>query len=499
MKSDLYAAINQIASERGLTQEEVVEALRAALKAAYRRLAGGTSTENVRIDIDPISGEIKVYAERLVVLDPNAEGKDKRSLFISLEEARKIKPDAQLGELLVVEITPKDFGRVAAQTVKQVITQKIRDAERARMYRRFRDRVGEVVTARVLRYNRRNVYVEIEGAEAILPPKEQIPGEFYKPGQRLKVYILEVPDPEKGGGMIVVSRSHPGLIRRLFELEVPEVQEGTVEIKALAREPGGRTKVAVWSDRPNVDPVGCCVGRGGSRINAITQELGRERVDVIQWSPDPQTFIRNALSPADVAQVALEEKDGERRATVLVPKDQLSLAIGREGQNVRLAAKLTGWHIDIKSTEELARQLMGDWVGEELEARAAQEQERAAVAAEAEVGTEDPWLATLRKAQAEIGADEAFLQDLEALQLLSGGAASEKEAQAEAAAEAPWAGRKGETRKVRKDGTLAYKNRTYGPLPEELVGETVQVIPVEGTLYVVHGGKEVARFPLEEG
>ncbi|HIC93663.1 MAG TPA: transcription termination/antitermination protein NusA, partial [Anaerolineae bacterium] len=342
MKSEFLAAFNQICSERGLSREAVLEAIEAALISAYKRSFG--SAQNVTAKIDPESGEAKIYVEKRVV----EEVQDER-LEISLEEAKRIDKNAALGGVVMIESTPSDFGRIAAQTAKQVILQRIREAEREALFNSYVERQGELINGTVQSITPQAITLNLGRAEAILPRSQQIPGERYHLNQRLRVYVLEVRKSNRGP-QIIVSRAHRNMLRRLLELEVPEIFRGTVEIKAIAREAGSRSKVAVAAVQEGIDPVGSCVGMRGVRIQNVVNELGGEKIDIVEWSPDTRTFIANALSPAKVVDVYLEENSAHgKTATVIVPDDQLSLAIGKEGQNARLAAKLTGWRIDIKS------------------------------------------------------------------------------------------------------------------------------------------------------
>ncbi|MGQ9675900.1 MAG: transcription termination factor NusA [Chloroflexota bacterium] len=341
MKSDFISAINQICSEKGLSKHVVIQAIEAALVSAYKRNFASPATQGVRVSIHPQTGEVEVFAQKMIV-----ESVKDRSAEISLPEAKRINPEAQLGETIEVESTPNDFGRIAAQTAKQVVLQRLREAERELVYGEFVDREGDIVTGVVQRIEPKAVIVDLGKAEAAMPVAEQVPVEKYRPGQRLKVYLLEVHRTNKGP-QIIVSRTHRNLLRRLFELEVPEIYNGIIEIKSIAREPGSRSKVAVSARQEGVDAVGSCVGLRGVRIQSIVNELNGEKIDVVQWHPDPAVFVANALSPAQVIAVDLNEAD--KTASVVVPDRQLSLAIGKEGQNARLAAKLTGWRIDIKA------------------------------------------------------------------------------------------------------------------------------------------------------
>ena len=346
MKHEFYAAISQIAAERGIPKEAIIEVMEKALVTAYRRTLGNNPPPiEVSVKLDSQTGMARVFAEKQVV----DEVFDER-FEIDYVDAQRIKPDVELGETVVVESTPNDFGRIAAQTAKQVILQGIKEVEREHIYGEYMDREGELVTATVQRVAKGNVILEMGKAEAILPPKEQVDSDRYYHGQRLKVYLMEIRREDRGPRLIA-SRTHKQLIVRLFEMEVPEIYNGTVEIKSIAREPGLRTKVGVTARQEGIDPVGSCVGMRGVRIQNIVNELNGEKIDVVQWSSDPKEFIANALSPAQVVEVQLRED--EHAATVIVPDKQLSLAIGKEGQNVRLAAKLSGWRIDIKSATTL--------------------------------------------------------------------------------------------------------------------------------------------------
>ncbi len=339
---ELVGALDQLERERGIDKEALLSAIEAALVAAYRRNFG--SAQNVKVEVDRTSGSIKVLAVKTVV-----ESVQDTSQEISLEKAVEINPEAQASDEIEVEVTPTDFGRIATQTAKQVVLQRIREAERGVIYDQFVNRQGEIVTGTVRRVQARTAYVDLGRTEGVLPPSEQIPREYYRHGERIRVYILEVKKTTKGP-QVILSRSHPGLVRRLFELEVPEVFDGTVEIRDVAREAGARTKIAVSSRDENVDAVGSCVGHRGMRVQAVVNELRGERIDVIHWSRDSEEYVRNALSPAKAVSVVVDEDEGA--AEVVVPDNQLSLAIGREGQNARLAAKLTGFRIDIKSESQ---------------------------------------------------------------------------------------------------------------------------------------------------
>lgn len=343
MNFEVVQALKQLEKERGIPRDAVIEALEAALVSAFKRNYG--TSQNVKVEIHPETGEISVFAYKSVVEEPG----DPR-LEISLDDARKDNPEHQLGDVFEVEITPGEFGRIAAQTAKQVVVQKIREAERGIIYEEFSNREGEVVTGIVQRRDDRNVIVDLGRVEAVMPLSEQVYRESYSYGDRLKVYILETRKTPRGP-QVIVSRSHPSLLKRLLELEVPEIHDGLVEIKGIAREAGNRSKVSVLSYDPNVDAVGACVGPRGMRIQRIVSELKGEKVDVIQWHNDPGIYVSNALSPARVILTRVDEESHIARA--IVPDNQLSLAIGKEGQNARLAAKLTGWKVDIKSDSQV--------------------------------------------------------------------------------------------------------------------------------------------------
>ena len=344
MKTELKAAITQLSAERNLPKEVVLAALESALASAYKKDASALE-QDVLVKVDPNVGEIDFYVQKVIVesaTNPNRE--------ISIDEARKLRPTAQVGDVISIECTPRNIGRIAAQAAKQVVLQRLREAEQRIIYEEFTGREGEVVTGAIQFTEPERIYVRLSRTEAIFPSSERIPGRHYYKGQRLKFYLLKIV-PGGKGPQIIVSRSHPNLIRRLFELEIPEVHNGLVELKAIAREAGHRTKVAVATTQENIDPVGCCLGPRGIRLQSIINELHGEKIDVIQWNTDPGIFISNALSPAQVANIKIDEE--RNAATVVVPDKQLSLAIGKEGQNARLAAKLTGWRIDIKSVSAI--------------------------------------------------------------------------------------------------------------------------------------------------
>ena len=449
MKGEFYAAIAQIASERSLAKDVILESVEAALISAYKRMTGSEGTVTVRID--PTTGQAQVFAEKMVVEhveDPRAE--------ITLADANAIDPTASLGSVVQVETTPANFGRIAAQTAKQVVMQRIREAERDRFFSEYIDRVGDIVNVLVQRMDPRAVdptrpdqpgaiIVEIGRAEAVLPPSEQVKTERYRVGQRMRVLLLDVQRNQRGP-QLIVSRGHKNMLRRLLELEVPEIHNGTVEIKAIARESGMRSKVAVASRQEGLDPVGACVGMRGIRIQNIVNELYGEKIDIVAWHPDMSVFIANALSPAQVVSVELLET--EKTAQVIVPERQLSLAIGKEGQNARLAAKLTGWRIDIKSATATAHE------PEEDMAR------RAVEALRAEAGGGFDSLAALAVPAEPARADER--------------------------------------RKVRANNTVVYQNRVFGPLPEPLVGEMVRLRLTDAGLQVQTATRIIATYPLEQ-
>jgi N utilization substance protein A len=344
MKTELKAAITQLSAERNLPKEIVLAALESALASAYKKSMPALE-QDIVVKVDPESGEINFYVQKAIVesvTNPNRE--------LSVKDARKLRATAQLGDVINIECTPKNIGRIAVQAAKQVVLQRLREAEHRIVYEEFTDREGKVVSGTIQFMEAKRIYVRLNRMEGMLPANEQVPNEHYYRGQRLKFYLLEMSQRDKEP-QIIVSRSHPNLIRGLFELEIPEVHNGIVELKALAREAGHRTKVAVATMQENVDPVGSCLGPRGIRLQSIINELNGEKIDVIQWHPDPAVFIANALGPAQVANIKI---DGERNtATVVVPDKQLSLAIGKEGQNARLGAKLTGWRIDIKSVSAI--------------------------------------------------------------------------------------------------------------------------------------------------
>lgn len=346
MSSDLLDALNALEEQKGISRDVLIEAIEAALVTAYKR--NFNQAQNVRVDLNLDKGSIRVFSRKDVV----EEVEDDR-LQISLEDAKAINPAYQLEDIVEQEVTPRNFGRIAAQTAKQVVTQRVREAERGLIYEQYVDREDDIVTGVVERLDARNIYVGLGKVEATLPVNEQIQGETYQPHDRIKVYITKVERTTRGP-QVIVSRTHPGLLRRLFEMEVPEIYEGIVEIKSIAREAGDRSKISVYAHNEEVDPVGSCVGAKGARVQTIVNELNGEKIDIVEWSEDPVVFVANALSPSKVLDVQVDEE--EKSTTVVVPDYQLSLAIGKRGQNARLGAKLTGWKIDIKSETD-AREL----------------------------------------------------------------------------------------------------------------------------------------------
>lgn len=345
---ELMSALDDLEREKGIDKEILFQAIESALISAYRRHYG--SAQNVRVGIDRETGQTQVFAQKTVVDEVTDH-----NLEIATEEARELNPGALPGDVVEREVTPKNFGRIAAQTAKQVIVQRIREAERGLIYEEYANREGDIVSGMVHRNERGLVFIDLGRTEALMMPSEQVPGEHLRPGDRVRLYVVEVKKTTKGP-QVYVSRSHPGLIKRLFELEVPEIHDGVVEIKGIAREAGARTKIAVWAEDENVDPVGACVGPNGARVKAIVQELRGEKLDIICWDPDPVALVANALSPARVTEVQIDTLS--RVARVIVPDNQLSLGIGKEGQNARLAAKLTGWKVDIRSESQVGH---GNW------------------------------------------------------------------------------------------------------------------------------------------
>ncbi len=475
MKSDLRAAVAQIAADRGLTKEIVQEVLDSALKAAYRR-SSKIEAINQKLKIDWGGDELRVVVVRTVVEDVEDENTE-----ISLEEARQKKPNSKLGDDIDDDQTPKDFGRIAAQTTKQVLLQGFRERERDHVFDQFVDREGDIVNGTIQRIDAKGITIELEPrAEALMPPQEQVPSERYRTGQKIKVFLLEVQKSHRGP-QLIVSRTHRNLLRRLFEIEVPEIYTGSVEIKSIAREPGLRSKVAVAARQDGVDPVGSCVGMRGVRIQNIVNELYGEKIDVLPWDADMSRYIANALSPAQVVNVELDEN--EKSALVLVPQNQLSLAIGKEGQNARLAAKLTGWRIDIKPVtagSAVAAANSGYGGGRDDDdafarmARAAMSRER-----DREAAADQTLNASF--AQAARAAGISFDEE-------SNRAGNNEDSPVQA----------GELRKIRGDGTFTYKGVTLGPLPPHLADTMVKLVDNGRNLFVMVGDELIRAFRAEE-
>lgn len=339
MNKELLEALTALCNEKGISPDVIIDALNAALVAAYKK--NFDSAQNVEVSIDREKGNVKVMAQKTVV-----EAVDNELEEICLDDAKEISGSYQLGDIVNIEVTPKNFGRIAAMTAKQVVTQRIREAERGIIYSEYIEKTNDIVSGTVSRTERGNVFVDIGKIEAMLPANEQVPGEIYEIHRPIRCYVSEVKDGTKGT-QIILSRTHPGLVKKLFETEVPEIQEGIVEIKSIAREAGSRTKIAVYSNDPDIDPQGACIGPKGMRVQNIGDELRNEKIDIVKWSENPAEFIASSLSPSEVVSTVINEE--EKSAEVKVPENQLSLAIGKAGQNVRLAAKLTGWKIDISA------------------------------------------------------------------------------------------------------------------------------------------------------
>lgn len=344
MNEELIKALDELCAEKGLERDVILDALEAALVAAYKR--NYNSAQNVDVQMDRQTGSIHVYMQKTVVdeedyVDPQEE--------IPLVEAKKMSGTYEIGDVVNIEVTPRNFGRIAAMTAKQVVTQRIREAERGIIYSEFTEKANDIISGKISRIERGNVFVDIGKLEAMLPVNEQPANEHYEIGQIIKAYVSDVRNGTKGT-QIMLSRTHPGFVKRLFMREIPEIADGIVEIKSVAREAGSRTKIAVWSEDPNVDPQGACIGPKGIRVQAIGDELKEEKIDIVKWSEDPAEFISASLSPSKVLSVEINEE--EKSAKVTVPEYQLSLAIGKSGQNVRLAARLTGWKIDICAGQE---------------------------------------------------------------------------------------------------------------------------------------------------
>jgi len=341
MNKEFILAVEELEKEKDISKDLLIDAIESALVSAYRKNYG--NSQNVRVNIDRVNGDIDVYMRKVVVSDEDVMDEYGE---LTLDEAHEIDQKYEIGDVIESKVTPKDFGRIAAQTAKQVVVQRIREAERGIIYDDFSNRQSEIVTGVVQRVSNETVFINMGKTEGILAATEQVAGEDYSINTRLKVFIMDVKKTTKGP-QVYLSRSHPGLVKRLFELEVPEIRDGVVEIKSISREAGSRTKIAVHTNDPDVDPVGSCVGPRGTRVQAVVDELFGEKIDIINWSEKPAELVKSALSPAKAEQVFINE--AEQSATVIVPDFQLSLAIGKEGQNVRLAAKLCGWKIDIKS------------------------------------------------------------------------------------------------------------------------------------------------------
>ena len=345
---ELILALEELEKEKGIKKEYLLESIETALVTAYKR--NFDSLENVRVEMDHQTGATHVYAIKEIMKKVNDEDTE-----ISLKEAQKTKPDLKEGDTVEVEIVPRNFGRIAAQTAKQVIIQKLREAERDIIFNEYNDRKGEIISGLIQKADHNIVVMDLGRLEGVMPAKEQIPTEHYKVKDKIKGYVLDVERGAKGAPQVIVSRSHPDFVRKLLEFEIPEIYEGVIEIKSVSRDPGNRSKVAVYSPDPNIDPVGSCVGQKGVRIQNVINELNGEKIDVIEWNADPSIFISSALLPAQI--MAVDIKEEEKFAQVIVPDDQLSLAIGKAGQNARLAAKLTGWKIDIKSETQFREML----------------------------------------------------------------------------------------------------------------------------------------------
>lgn len=344
--NELIDALKEIEVSKGISQQIMIEAIEAALESAYQK--NFNKAQNVRIDFDQTTGDFRVFARKVVKEEVESE-----HLEISLSRAQEINPNFVLEDVVEEEVTPKDFGRVAASNAKQVVLQRLREAERSIVYNEFIDKQDDIITGTIQRRDLKNCYVTIGRTEAILPMNEMVPTEEYEVNARIKAYITKV-DKTTKGPQIIISRKNPGLLKRLFELEVPEIFDGVVEIRSVAREAGDRAKISVHSNNPDVDPIGACVGENGERVGRVVEELSGEKIDIVVWSENPVDFVASALSPADVFEVHVNEE--ERSTVVIVPDNQISLAIGKRGQNARLAAKLTGWKIDIKSESDARAQ-----------------------------------------------------------------------------------------------------------------------------------------------
>lgn len=408
MNTEFIQALDELVRDRGIDKDVLLETIEQALTSAYKKNFG--SAQNVRIDMNRETGDIKVYSQRVVVDESDLYD---NFLEIELSEAREINPNYELGDIIEHEVTPKDFGRIAAQTAKQIVVQKIREAEREMTYNEFLEKQDELVTGEISRTSSRDgkqiVFVQIGKGEGVLLQSEQIRNEDYRIGSNMKFYVLEVNRTNKNP-QILLSRTNAGLVKRLFEMEVPEIQEGIVHIKSISREAGSRTKMAVKSIDENIDPIGACVGTQGARVRNIVDELGDEKIDIVKYSDDPATFIEAALSPSKVTRVFIDEAN--KSAIVIVPDYQLSLAIGKEGQNARLAARLTNWKIDIKPESEF---------GPEEEAALLEEIEKNKIAAEEEAKrlAEEAELKAQEEAEIPAGQDEEDFETGETSELES--------------------------------------------------------------------------------
>jgi len=395
-KDEVILALKAIVEEKGISEQMLFETLEDALIAAFKKNYANSGNQNVRVRIDRETGEIKVFALRQVVEEVFDEEEE-----ISLEEAQAINKKYELLDFVEKEVTPENFARVAAQAAKQIVTQRIKEAERSILYNEYHEKEFDVIQGTVQRKDKGNIYIDLGKSETVLTPSEQIPGEKFEFNDKILLYIVEVKQNPKGP-MISVSRTHPGLVKRLFEKEVPEIYDGIVEIKSISREAGSRTKIAVSSNDPEVEPMGACVGPRGTRVQRIVNELRNEKIDIIRWSKDPKEFIANALSPAKVLDVLIEESGNSCK--VIVDENQLSLAIGKEGQNVRLAAKLTGWKIDIKSKKQYDLEV-------QTKAEAKVHEAEEAVEAEEEVSTQDVAVETVVEREAKDDAGDDVVMD----------------------------------------------------------------------------------------
>ncbi len=412
MNKEFIAALNDLEKEKNISKDVLLDTIEMALLSAYKKNYG--TSQNVRVVIDRETGDIQVLMRKDIV-DEDDYYDD--MLEIPLSAAHEIDPRYEIGDSIEFSVMPKDFGRIAAQTAKQVVVQRIREVERGMVYDEFVTRQGEILTGTVQRRSGNTLYVSLGSTEGILPGKEQVPQEHFDVRDRLKVYIMDVKKSTKGP-QVFLSRSHPGLVKGLFEMEVPEIQDGIVEIRGIAREAGSRTKMAVFSNDPEVDPVGACVGTRGSRVQTVVDELSGEKIDIITWSDDPQRLISSVLSPADVEQVIIEDAEN-KSATAVVPDDQLSLAIGKQGQNVRLAARVSGWKIDIQShhqfLDRLQKEAEEEKYAEDAEIPAESEEAAAEVPEidDMEEETAVPESLETEAPEAEVSADESSEEILE--------------------------------------------------------------------------------------